>query len=257
MNNRLVTNAIKEMIVPMVIMLAAGTIALCVSCYMISQNTAIGDNLEMWIGGCTVIDFFLPLIVSIPFTAFLFMKRKDGFLNYAAVRVNRRAYILTQIGAGVLLAAIMVFLMYFIGLLFSVCLLTPSCPSERSYLSAYLFGRYQAESPVLFGFIWCIWKSIVASLFVAFGYGLSLFLDNIFVIVIAPFIYCMAENLITGTLQIPQYSIMTSYVLNRLTPSAMHIWNYAAGVVSFIVISLAIIGVAKYRTGVANDGKAA
>lgn len=257
MKHRLVVNAIKEMIVPMVMMLAAGTAALGISCYMISGNTAIRYDVEMWIEGCTVIDFFLPLIASLPFTIFLFMERKDGFLNYAAVRTSRTEYSLSQIIAGMLLAAIMVFLIYFVGLLFSLYLLTPSTYSDRNYLSGYLFGRYQAEHPVLFGFIWCIWKGIVASLFVAFGFGLSLVLDNMFVIAIAPFIYCMAENLITGMLQIPQYSIITSFVLNRLSPSAMHIWNYVTGVIVFVFLSLLIIGIAKNRKEILNDGKAA
>ena len=37
------------------------------------------------------------------------------------------------------------------------------------------------------------------------------------------------------------YSIMTTYVLNRLSPSCMHVHNYLIGCLTYIVITMAII----------------
>ena len=80
-----------------------------------------------------------------------------------------------------------------------------------------------------------------ATLFVVFGNLLALYTDNLFVSVLGPFVYCMAENLITSLLNLPMYSIMTTYVLNRLSPSCMHVHNYLIGCFTYILITLGII----------------
>ena len=76
---------------------------------------------------------------------------------------------------------------------------------------------------------------------------LALYMDHLFVAVLLPFLYCMGENLVTALLQIPQYSIMTSYVLNRLSPSCMNVWNYFVGVGTFTIFASGVIFVLKRR----------
>ncbi len=232
---------IKEICLSVLFVFVVGVVVLLVSCGMIAKNTAIYYPIEIWYHGCKVMDFFLPLLVSLPFSYVLLMKRRCRFIEYVAVRVKKSSYIYKQILAGMLLSALAVFLMYFISLFVSVHIFYQGANGGDDHVKNYVFGTYQATSPLLFGFMWCLWKGVVASLFTGFGYMIALYVDNIFVVSLAPFIYCMAENMITGIVQIPQYSVMTSYVLNRLSPEVMHVWTYAVGVVGFVFVTSIIL----------------
>lgn len=243
-----------EKLGPMLVVLGVGTAALCISCYVYSQNTAICYPIEIWSAACDNIDFFLPLIAVLPFTFSLYEKRKKKFLDYVAVRMEKKKYISLEILSGELMTILMVFLMYYISLIFTITFLPIQEYIDRPYLIDYLFGFYQVNYPYLFGFFWCLWKGVVASLFTGFGYGLSLCVDNLFIVIVTPFIYCVIENLVTGILGIPQFSIITSYVLNRLTPEVMHIWNIFAGTISYVGVTTIILLFLKWkRSGIYDN----
>ncbi len=246
---QVIQQEMKQLHIPSLIITLIGILALGISCYSISTNTVICFPIEIWIDGCTVVDFFLPLLVTVPFSVSLFMKRKDRFVEYAAIRIGKKKYIAYQIISGMLLSAFVTFIIYFVALLLSMFVFFEGSSTDRDYIYEYVFGKYQAEMPILFGMLWCMWKGIIASLFTGFGYLLALYVDNVFVVAILPFIYVMAENLVTGILGIPEYGIMTSYVLNRLTPEVMSVWNYVVGVISYIVITGGIILVLKVIKG--------
>ncbi len=238
---KVIKQEIKELAGPAIIVVIVGILILGISCYIVSTNTVICYPIEIWIEGCPIMDFFLPLLVTIPFSISLYMKRINGFVDYAAIRIGEKKYVRYQMISGIIICAIMTFFIYFVTLLLSLFVFFEESSTDSKYIYDYVFGRYEAERPILFGVIWCVWKGIVASLFTYFGYQLALYMDNIFMVSILPFIYVMAENLITGILQIPEYGIMTSYVLNRLTPEVMSVWNYIVGVISFMVISTIIV----------------
>lgn len=242
---KVIKQELKELFFLTAMIFFIGLVALCVSCYVITTNTAITYPIEIWINGCTVVDFFLPLLVTAPFSIILYMKRKERFIEYAAVRMSKSKYVRYQVLSGMLMSASVTFLIYFIALLLSIFVFFKESNYDDLYLYEYLFGSIQAEKPVLFGVFWCIWKGLIASLFTWFGYRLSLCLDNLFAITIIPFIYVMAENLVTGVLQLSKYSIMTSYVLNRLSPEAVKIRHLFIGVISYLIITTIVIFIIK------------
>lgn len=246
---QVIQQEMKQLHIQALLITFIGIIALGISCYTISTNTVICFPIEIWVHGCTVVDFFLPLLVTVPFSVSLFMKRKDGFIEYAAIRISKKKYIVCQIVSGKILCAIVTFVIYFGALLLSRFVFFEGSSTDRDYIYEYVFGKYQAETPIMFGVLWCMWKGAIASLFTGFGCMLALYVDNVFVVAILPFIYVMAENLVTGILGIPEYGIMTSYVLNRLTPEVMSVWNYIVGVISYIVITGGIILVLKVIRG--------
>lgn len=246
MNVAYIKKNVKHMIFPAIAVYGIMLIVLCVSCYVISTNTYISYPIEIWIDGCVNMDFFLPLAVTLPFIFPFYMQRKDGFLTYASVRMKRKQYIACQMFSGVFLTILFTAAVYYLALLFSMALpITVQGNSQR--LLAYVFGTFQVYHPYVFGLFWCIWKGIIAGLFTLFGYFLALYVDNVFVASLVPFLYCMAENLITAMLQIPKYSIMTSMVLNRLSPECMGIWNYLIGVLMFLGIAAVLLFVLKKK----------
>lgn len=238
---------IRQNIVPAILMLFIGVIALCVMATQFSTTTAVTYPIEFWLDACSILDFFFPLIVVLPFTWRMYFDRKNDFLDYASIRTSKKKYISQKIMAGMLTAFVMIYLTYFIGLVYTVKFVEPKTVASDAILYRYMFGAMQAENPILFGAIWCVWKGFVSALICGFGYVIALLVDNIFVISLTPFVYCMVENFVTGTLGLERYSLTTTYILNRLSPTSMRLHNYFVGVATFAVIGGIIIAILVYR----------
>ncbi|MCD7918744.1 MAG: hypothetical protein LUG45_01445 [Clostridiales bacterium] len=242
MNFRLLKTLMKEQLFPALAAFGIALVVLLVSCMVFAGNTAIEHRIQIWIYGCEPLDFFLPLLASLPFSFTLYYKKADGFLHYSSTRMSRKRYVAHHMLAGFLLCMAGIALTYFCGLLFSEYILPfEATPGYQSGLESYVFGGLMVSHPVAFGLVWCLWKGFNAGLFTLFGYGLALYAENVFIVSIAPFVYFVAENLITSLLQIPEYSVVTSIQLNRLSPNSMHVYNYFAGTISFVIIAVVIV----------------
>lgn len=231
---------VKQYLPITVIVYSIAFIALVISCFVISGNSVANYKIEIWTWACENVDFFLPLIATLPFAIVVYLQKRNHFIRYASVRMQKNRYICYHVSAGLILSFAFTWLIYFGSLVITVFFIPIFNQGYNSDLASYVFGSYQIHSPLLFGALWCGWKGINAACFTLFAYMLALYVDNIFLINILPFLYCMAENLVTALLQIPDYSIITAYVLNRLTPSCMHVWNYMVGTISFLVATSCI-----------------
>lgn len=237
---RYLIRSIKKFLLPSLICTLLIASALTILCFITVNNTAICNRIEIWIEACDYVDFFLPLIICVSFSPFFYFINRRGFIKYAAVRIGRKRYLLVHFLATAICVVLVVVISYYATLCISLTM-TPETTVPDNRLVAYVFGEYEINHPYLFGIVWCLYKGIVATLFVGFGNMLALYTDNLFVSVLGPFVYCMAENLITALLNIPMYSIMTTYVLNRLSPTCMHVHNYVVGCFTYILITLGII----------------
>lgn len=224
--------------------MASGILAICC---IVSGDTAICDNIEMWIDACSYMDFFFPLVVCIPFVPLVYYQKRRDFLRYAAIRCGRNRYIKFNLISMALMTVFSTAMAYFVTLVISVKVLRPIYTYDTSRLINYALGYYEVNHPFLFGAVWCFWKGLIAFLFVLFGSMLVLYTENLFVSVLSPFIYCMAENMITALLGFPEYSIVTTYVLNRLSPDAMHGFSYVCGVFTYIITAFLIILFVNYK----------
>ena len=253
---KVIKQGMKEIIIPAVIVMVIGTIFLSVCCYKVVDSYTLGYPIEIWNEGCEFMDFFMPLIITVPFVGTLYMKRKNRFIEYAAMRINKEEYIKKQTLAGMITSAIITFVIYFIPLLLSLFIFAKEkvFDTEYNYFHENVFGDIQIKYPLIFGFVFCLWKAFIASLFTRFGYKLSLYLDNIFAISIIPFLYVSAENLVTSILGIDNYSVVTAYVLNRLSPDAMTPGHYVYGVISFVIITSIIVKVLAIRKEKCENG---
>lgn len=229
-------------------------VVLLISCFVISSNSVANYKIEIWTWACEYVDFFLPLISTLPFAIVVYLQKRNHFIRYASIRMRKNSYIQYHISAGLILSFSCTWLIYFVSLVITEFFIPIFSQGHDSDLANYVFGNYQIHSPLLFGALWCVWKGINAACFTLFAYMLALYVDNIFLINILPFLYCMAENLVTALLEIPDYSIITSYVLNRLTPSCMHVWNYLIGTVSFLIITSFIALFLKGKSVVEYEG---
>ena len=231
----------KKIITLSLIIYSITGLVLCVLCNVVNSNSVFNFNIQIWQTSCQYIDFFLPLFAPVIFVVGLFYRKKNRFLDYVSVRMKKRKYIIRYITSSMFLTLVFATAMYYMALLYSVFVLKINPAPGENYFYNNVFGKIQAENPALFGLAWCAWKGFIASLFVGVGCSFALYIDNIFVVIILPFIYVMAENLITGLLQVPQHSIFTSLDINRLDPEGMHVYNFVTGVVLFVIISSLII----------------
>ena len=238
--NLLVKKSKREILLAFFVSIVCITV-LCIAEYGVAKGSAVNFPIELWIDGSNILDFFFPLIVTLPFTWTLYYEKKDGFINYAAMRMDKKKYIVRKILSGVLVVFVMTFVIYYSGLLVSVIVLKPETVVDDARLYEYILGTLQAEKPLLFGVAWCVWKAFIGSIICVFGYVIALVVDNLFVVALFPFLYCTIENFVTGTLNLEEYSIVTTYILNRLSPTGMTIFNYVAGLISFVVIGTVIV----------------
>lgn len=243
---KIIYNLKREVLLATVVMIM-GIVALCVFEVMTAKTTSIEYNIELWIDGCNILDFFFPLFSTLPFTWILYYERKDRFLCYVSVRTNRKKYLFQKMISGMIVVFLMVFIIYYTGLIVAELFIKPTTIVSDGLLYRYVFGELQAEKPLLFGCVWCIWKGIIGALLCGFGYCISLLADNVFVITLFPFLYCTIENFVTGTLGLERYSICTTYILNRLSPRVMNMFYYCAGLLSFAIIGGVIIIIWNYR----------
>lgn len=241
MDTRYLGRLVKQYLPITVVVYTIAFIALMTSCFVISGNSVASYKIEIWTWACEYVDFFLPLIATLPFAIVVYLQKRNHFIRYASVRMRKNSYIRYHVAAGMILSFSATWLIYFLSLVITEFFVPIFNQGYGSDLENYVFGSYQIHSPLLFGALWCGWKGINAACFTLFAYMLALYVDNIFLINVLPFLYCMAENLVTALLEIPDYSIITSYVLNRLTPSCMHVWNYLIGTVSFLVAASCIV----------------
>lgn len=201
-----------------------------------NANSLILYKIEPYAYGSEPLDFFFSIFVSIPFSFYLFLLVKDNYLDYVALRISKKKYLMIHILASLFLCFCMVFLVNLIGVVFSVEIANISQNDFDISLSDYIFGSMQMENPILFGIVWSLHKAFVGTLICLFAQTIALYIKNFFLVLLMPFVYVIIENFITAVLRMSQYSLTTAFALNRLSAKAMSIRNIVIAVFVFIVV---------------------
>lgn len=229
-----------QLLFPVILVYSIILFVLCVSCHRVSENTLISYPIEIWIDGCETMDFFLPLAAVLPIVLPFAKQRKKNFCNLASESKQQKSYPFYQMAEGFFLTVIATAVVYYAAFLFSMQLPVKHL-GDNQFLLNYVFGELQVFHPYLFALLWCIWKGMIVGLFSFFASFLALYLNHAGVAALFPFFYCMAENIITGHFGVSRYSIVTSFVLNRLSPACMTPWNYLAGVLIFLCFAAILL----------------
>lgn len=243
----IIRNIKTELLIPAMITTLLCILILVIAEYMGVQTTLFEYNIEIFEDASQVLDVLFPLFVTLPFTWRFYYERKDGFIKYVSVRTDKRKYIIDKILSGAIVVFIMVFIIYYSGIIAAQFFNLPNDFEKSNGLYDYILGSFQAEKPLVFGLIWCSWKGFISIFFYIFGALLALLIDNVFVIMLVPFIYFNLENYITAILNLELYSIVTSFVLNRLDPQYMKLYHYSIGLLTFIAIASIIILILVYK----------
>ena len=180
---KVVRKEIREMLPIAVVVAIVGVLILTVLTFINTQNSFLQYPIEGWMYACENMDFFYPLLITVPFVGTLYMKRKNRFIEYVGVRTDKEKYIKGQITAGTLVSFVVTFIIYFIPLLLSVYWIynTVDVYATDGQLEYELFGEMLVNQPVVFGLVWCAWKGLLASLLTRFGYCIAKYVDNLFI----------------------------------------------------------------------------
>lgn len=229
---------LKQRAVPLTIVSAFYLILLMILILVKNQDSQILYAISPYEYASGIIDFFFSLLVSLPFSYFIFFMKKDHFLDYASLRIKRSKYIAACFAANLILCFLMVFLVNSIGVIFSARIANVITINDARTLADYPLGLMQMNAPIAFGFLWSAYKGFIGTLICLFAQIIALYVDNLFLALCLPFVYVALENFLTGILQIPQYSLTTAFNLNRLKPAVMTVSNLAIGITIFIAVIL-------------------
>lgn len=237
---------------PVVIVLLVATAASMILSSTLYKSYALEYDLEAWEVGMEYINFLFPLIAALPVGWLMYYERKDNFLIYTLPRVSKRKYLLSKwiVLAGS--AGVTMFIVMFAGVLTALYLKPEIVPVLDSVdpvtgelisriLSSHFLGELFAYHPVIYGLLLSVWRGLLAALIATFAFVLSLYVENLFIILTGPFIYEILENFILSVLGIPQYRLVTAFEPSSLNLSAINGFSFVAGPLLLVLLMVFLV----------------
>lgn len=234
------------------IMLVVATAASMILSSTLYKNYALEYDLEAWQVGMEFIVFLFPLISVLPVGWVMYYERKNNFLMYTLPRVSKRKYLLAKWLVFSGSAAVTMFIMMFSGVLTALYLkpeivpilamIDPVTGEMISRVLTYEFlGELFAYHPIIYGLLLSLWRSFIAALIATLAYVLSLYVENIFVILTGPFIYYILENFILSVLGMEKYCLATAFEPGRLDLSNVNKFSLTVGPLLLILFTITLI----------------
>lgn len=212
-------------------------ISIIYSCLIILPYTSGYDynhNIEIWQRANQITDLIFPLIVVLPTCWLMYYERKNNFLIYTITRVSPKKYILYKLLMISLVSASIIFIVSFIGLI--ICsIFTSHIELTGIELQGYdrslnqFGGYYLANNPYLYGLILSLWRAFIGAAVGILCFVFSLYINNIFIVLTAPFVYVFISHYILSILGVPYYSLITSFDPSTLAANAISIERLLAG----------------------------
>jgi len=236
--------SLKRQRIPAAIMGLVYGALLVVMMFVISSDSIVCYEIDPYSFASEYPDFFFPLIVSIPFAVSTYYLKRDNFLDYASLRISKGIYLKEHIKAALTMCFVAAFFVNLLGVTISMNIadISPEYRNGHEFDGEFL-GYLQEHHIILFGFIWSVCKSVMASMVCLMGQIFAIHLDNLFLALLAPFAYSILENYLSAILGLPQISFTTSMCLSRLSPDVMKSYYRLFGIALYI---LAIFLIEKY-----------
>lgn len=204
------------------------SITACILCRTLYLEYALHFILDPWEIGMESFALLFPLLVTVPVCWQMYYERRDRFLVYTLPRVSKRRYLMAKWIACALSAFAILFVPY---LLSALCVLMPGVEKE-------LFPPYEGyhhvlhhlytQVPLAYALVMSLWKASLGVLMMSFGFVLALYCKNLFVILTAPFIYYILDNVFWTSLRIPG-AFVFAYESTVLSSDFITPWAFLQG----------------------------
>ncbi|KZE64312.1 hypothetical protein AWM68_14585 [Fictibacillus phosphorivorans] len=200
-------------------------------------------NIEIWEESGELFRMLFPLFAVVPTCWLMYYERKNGFLSYTITRVSKKRYITTKWLVSSIGGALIVFLVSFVGLLITIYYLPEVTPAtgNNNALNRYA-GDAFVNDPLLYGFLLSLWRGVIGFLVSSFGFALSLYINNIFIVLTGPFVYLILENFVLSVLGFPFFRLVTSFDPNTLDIGAITTERLLVGPILLIILISAYLG---------------
>lgn len=231
---------------PYLISLFIGILYSCIIILPFTSGYSYNHNIEIWQQSGQVFDLIFPLVAVLPTCWIMYYERKNNFLAYTLTRVSKKKYILSKWLMTSIGGATIIFVVSFVGLIFCINF-TNNLNLTGIQLQGYdksleeFYGYYLVNKPYLYGLALSIWRGIIGFIVGTLGFVLSLYINNIFIILTGPFVYVFIVHYILAILGVPYYSIITSFDPSTLAPQAISTGRILIGPFLLIVLICSII----------------
>ncbi|WP_018753614.1 hypothetical protein [Paenibacillus sanguinis] len=186
------------------------------------KSYSLEHDLEAWEIGINFIVLLFPLISVIPVCWLMYFERKDQFLMYTVPRVSKSRYLASKWIVVVSSSFLIMFVSMAIGVITALYIKPDIIPVYSLVDNAtgktiprlelqHFMGSLFVHHPLVYGLLLSFWQGILAAIIATFGFILSLYINNIFVILTGPFIYAMLENFILSMLGFEGYRLYISF----------------------------------------------
>lgn len=248
----------KKIRIPVFIATILATAFVAFMTYTGYKGHAIESSLEAFEIGTEFITILFPLLVVIPTCWTMYYERKNRFILYTLPRARKKNYLLSKWIVVAISAGVIMFISMFVGVIVALYVnpevipqgLTVDAVTNKPIPIENLhpWGDTFVNNPLLYGFLLSLWRAFLGVIFATMGFVLSLYVDNIYVILTGPFIYLTLENFILSVLKIPQYRVVTSFDPSSLSENLITLFSMLVGpILAILVILLIFIFYSKIR----------
>lgn len=217
----LLKNEWNKIKLPFSITFLLSVIAVCVVTSIAYKSYALEAQLEVYEVGFPIFNLIFPLLAVVPTAWLMYFERKTNFVIYTLPRVKQRTYILTKSIVSMLTGFLIVFGISIASVIIAIYVVPPVIQTSFSFNSSTgepiliqdkrLFGEVFVYQPFLYGFVLSVWKGLIASLMALFGFVLSLYSRNLFVILAGPFMYMILDNFVWNLIGPRKYNLVTAF----------------------------------------------
>lgn len=104
----------------------------------------------------------------------------------------------------------------------------------------HIFQTLFTEEPILYALMLSAWKGLIAILVMSMGFVLSMYMDNIFLVLTGPFVYCVLENFVFSILMVERFRLMTAFSPSSLDPRAISAASFFTGPMVLLLVTALI-----------------
>ena len=197
------------------------TVVMSVLASTLHKNYTLNFRLEAWEVGTELFSFIFPLVVVSPLCWNLYYERKNHFLLYVSSRTSISRYLTAKWCIHSISAFVILCVPYFASALSALYMSGPINQAktyEESTAFQHVFLNTFIHAPLRYALVLSVWRGVLGILVMTLGFVLSLYLDNIFVILTGPFVYTVLENFTFAILRLERYRLAVSFDPTSIAP---------------------------------------
>lgn len=215
------------------------TVIACILSCTLYKGYILQYDLEAWEIGTEMFGLLFPLFVVLPLCWNLYYERKNNFLLYVLPRVSERKYLTAKWFVYALGAFFILMIPYFVSAIFALYIKAPIpayIPQAEDSPFAHVFLSAFTQKPLMYAVALSCWKGLLGVLTMSFGFVLSMYVKNVFVILTGPFVYSVLENFVFSILRFERYRLIMSFEPTSISSNAVSPSSFFVGPVLLMAV---------------------